>query len=401
MQFPSLQIPDDVSPELRLLLLCAVAQGMWEEAADAAEGVADWRGFFELARGHRLLAAVHHAFSVLAGRALLPAGVPDWLTDELRLCALSLAARSTSRTQALCMFQHLLGANGVTAVAIKGPALGLQAFGDVARRQFDDLDCIVPKGSMLRVNDILTGAGYVRARPAGDCSLRAYAATRQEWVFGAPGTGVLFDLKELPVAHCTARPQLTDFILGSTVRLPVRHERSILAASPEPMLLVLCLHGVHELWPKLSQVADIVGLVAGTEQLDWEKVREQAERLGRLRALLVGLGLARQLGNAAAPPWVEEKIAADRPCRELIEQATHKLFAEPATERPPLHRERYELKTLQRLRDKARFVVRQTFVPGHNDLEKFPRAARVFPLLYLLRPCRRLALAVRMGLGRG
>jgi len=295
----------------------------------------------------------------------------------------------------------LLSAEGIAAVCVKGPALAALAFGDVVRRQFDDLDCVVPVGAMVRVNDLLTEAGYRRLRPSGQCSLSAYARTRQEWMYTSDEGQVIYDIKELPVTHSVARPDLTDFIVRTAVRMPVGNGRSILGASPEAMLLVLCLHGVHELWPKLSQVVDIAALLAGCEKLDWEMMRSQSGRLGHDRALFVGLGLARQLAHADLPPWVAEGISADSKSRQLIELAAGKLLSGQSTVRSPVHRERYECASLGGVRDKFRYLVGQTFVPGARDVRAFPWTARLFPLLYVLRPLRRFFEALTVLLGSG
>ncbi len=62
----------------------------------------------------------------------------------------------------------LFADNDVRAVPYKGPALALQLYGNVALRQFSDLDILVHPRDVLRARDLLLAEGYAQLPPLTD-----------------------------------------------------------------------------------------------------------------------------------------------------------------------------------------------------------------------------------------
>ncbi len=50
--------------------------------------------------------------------------------------------------------------HGITAIPYKGPVLAIQAYGNLAFREFGDLDIFIQKQDFLKVKELLLDNGY-------------------------------------------------------------------------------------------------------------------------------------------------------------------------------------------------------------------------------------------------
>jgi hypothetical protein len=82
-----------------------------------------------------------------------------------------------------------------------------------------------------------------------------------------------------------------------------------LTLPPEEQVLVLCLHGgdKHQ-WARLKWINDIA-LFAARNGVDWRRVMQEADRLGRRETVLLGLHLARILLGAPLPAEVSARMS--------------------------------------------------------------------------------------------
>ena len=55
---------------------------------------------------------------------------------------------------------NVLEANGITAIPYKGPAIALKLYGNVARRQFADLDILVRKHDVWKAGRLIEAEGF-------------------------------------------------------------------------------------------------------------------------------------------------------------------------------------------------------------------------------------------------
>jgi hypothetical protein len=109
----------------------------------------------ELAEMHSLRTLLYRRVSDAVGEAAAPAAVRA-LEQRFR-------ANAIHNLQAVAEIRSIVGllaAAGVPALALKGPALAVSAYGDLTLREFSDVDMLVPRAALEAALAALAGAGY-------------------------------------------------------------------------------------------------------------------------------------------------------------------------------------------------------------------------------------------------
>ena len=335
----------------------------------------DWAALRQMAQGHGVSPLVYARLQAL-GETLLPAEERARWNTFYRANArhnLYLARR-------LLRVLELLTGGGVEALPFKGPVLALQAYGDLSRREFNDLDILVRPRDFRPAHELLTRAGYRPlfstederqrgwvplgwgpeggqaprgARPAGhlafaegDCTLELHWAT-------APGF-----LAPPSAAEMFWQGTQSVELLGRTVR----------TFSPQNTLLVLCIHGARHRWGELRWIADLAQLVERTPEGAWSPLLAQGEELGMRRILGLGLCLAEEPGGAALPGLVRARVHEDRGARRLA-ALIQGWFRGDMLQSPAMglaHRLSFDLRSRERWRDRLRYLLAraQAWPPG-------------------------------------
>jgi len=216
--------------------------------------------------------------------------------------------------------------HGIPVIALKGPSLAERLYGDVALRNYDDLDLLVRRGDVARTETLLTALGFV---PAG----RPHDYERQ-WRRG----GILFE-----VHHDVENPLAFDFgIAGAWLRAQAAefHGVPVHLLAPADELLFLCLHSVRHRFQRLRHIMDLVLALRA-----WgESANQPAHRSGAAdRLMAIGARMAgrldprvvfpdpaslsvrdRQALDALADQLWQERLRA--PCAALDWHAKHQFY---------------------------------------------------------------------------
>ncbi|HEX6292772.1 MAG TPA: nucleotidyltransferase family protein [Herpetosiphonaceae bacterium] len=381
-----------LTPEARLLLACARAE------ADAAQRATirallraeiRWTQVIALAQQHRLLPLLSHQLQTLGADA-----VPQPVLDQLRQQAALSARHSLFLTGELLKLLDRFSAHSIEAITLKGPVLATVAYGNLALRQFDDLDVLVRTRDMLRARDLLIAQGF---EPLVQLTERQTASyLRSQYVYPL----VSADGSTIVELHHDIRPRYFAFHVDPD-RLWRRLEpltlggRAVLNLAPEDLLLLLCVHGANHCWERVAWICDVAELLRARPGLDWNRVLREARSSGAQRMLLLGLLLARDLLGAVLPDQVAGWIAADAALPSLARDVTAWLFRDAA---PPLTvstRAGFHLRVRERLRDRVQYCVYLLTSPTEEDWTVQPLPAAL-SFLYAL--CRPLKLLGRYGM---
>jgi len=208
----------------------------------------------------------------------------------------------------------VLAAAGVPATAMKGPALAVQAWGDVSARSYGDVDLLVPPDQAPATVRALLDAGYTDRRAR--YGLEPSPAHWHDWGFTAPDGRTLVEIhwSLTSPARYPAVDTAEVWAAGGReeVRLP---GGTVQALAPELQLPYLAIHATAHHWGWLEFPLTLAGLVHRTRgTLDWDALRDRAHRWRCRRITTVGLLLARELagpGGPGLPPEVERWLAAD------------------------------------------------------------------------------------------
>jgi hypothetical protein len=383
--------PPPATPAAHALLLAVAraalrADGVGEE--EVALHGADWDGFLLLAARNRLLPLAHR---LLGGRAEVP--------DEVRATLRAAYARNGRETLALSgqlrTLADALEADGVRALAYKGPALGVRAYGHLALRTCSDLDLLVTPGDVDAAARVLKAGGYraaYRFTPAQDALFRRVDG---DYPFVHGETGGLVELHcrvssarfcaELPAAALIARARPVPIGGGE-----------VLAPADDDLFLALCLHGAKHRWARLEWLAAAAALaLRGGVGLD--RAVDRANGIGARRTVLLALLLARDALGMPLAESIDRAIAADPALAGLAAEARALWFHADAGEHGTAANLRFNFRLRDGAADRARYAARWLFTPTPEDWAWLPLPDALAPLHRLLRPLR---LAARHRPGR-
>jgi len=311
--------------------------------------------------------------------------VPPEFLRELRALYLANVRRNLALSRKLIRVVDILAKAGIDAVPFKGPALALQAYGDLDLRQFTDLDVLIDAHNLDDACRILPSIGFMPATAFTEKHRRWLRSVGKEMIFLNHG-----DCLEIhwALAERYFRVPLDPLSLPRIGNLELLGS-AVTTLSPEAALLVLAMHGAKHGWSELRSVADVGHLVHAHPGLAWDDVRRLARRSGLLRIMRVAVRLGERLAGAPIPEAVSADARTDRTAVNVANEAAVRLFAERG--QPGLAAHVYGfLRTRERWRDRALCCLDLALTPTENDWRLFDLPSVLYPLYYLLRPFRLL-----------
>jgi len=345
----------------------------------------DWTYLIQTAFQHGMLPLLYRGLS-----SVCPEAVPYATLALLRDHFHRNARRNLFLTAELIKLVKLFEEHGILVVPFKGPVLAASVYGSLSLREFVDLDILVPERDVLRAKDLLISHGFQQDPQLTDGQEAAFLRSGCELEFVRDDGAVTIDLHW----DFTVRGFSFSFELD---RLWERLEtvslagKKILSLSPADLLLLLCLHGAKHYWHRLEWICGVAELIRSHQAMDWQRVMENASRLGGERVLLLGLLLARDLLRAVLPHEVLQRMRADRMAQSLATHVRKELFSETDANLRQADSWAFFLRMRERLRDQVRYFLYFTnlrLTPTAEDLALMHLPSLLFFLYYLLRPIR-------------
>lgn len=292
-------------PEDQLLLACArtnIDAATAARIAALAQTDLDWEHLLRRARWHGLTPLLNQSLA-----RICPNSLPPGALEQLCSHAFAVAGRNLRLTDALLEILAVFETHDISAIPVKGPVVATAAYGDLALRQFHDLDILIHRHDFFPAKALLMAAGY---RPMLELDrMREHALLHQQhdYPFVHPDGGIVVDLQwgmmQLPF------PFPRDPSYWERVEIVTIANAPVCSLSPEDMLVFLCVHGAKHLWQRLSWVCDVAELIGRRADLNWAHLLTTARSQGVERMLLLGLFIAQNLLESPVP-------------RELVQRAT-------------------------------------------------------------------------------
>jgi hypothetical protein len=321
--------------------------------------------------------------------AVAPSAAPPAAQEQLKKTCRANTVRCLYLTAELINILRLFQAQNIPAIPYKGPVLAAQAYGDVALREFEDLDIILRQSDVPKAHEIIVSLGY---KPKFDWILSPGAAASLvpgEYNYRDEPRRAMVELHtEITLRHFPIKPDLDAFIRNLA---PVRlSDRDILTFAAEDLLPMLCIHGAKDFWERLSWIADVSELLRSHPALDWDRVARFAQPLHATRMLNLGLALAVRVLGACLPPEVGSRVQADRVAGQVAGEVHHRLLSRPFRTLDAAGRFHFRRRMLAAKFRGWRYAMRLAVVPSEDDWQmiRLPRA--LAPLYVALRPLRLL-----------
>jgi hypothetical protein len=344
------------------LLLCA-AQVMLTSAQashliDLARPEVDWDFVTRAAVRHGIVPLLH------ANLHTLPA-VPAAVRQQLHARAQANAARSLLLTAELLQLLQLFTTHTVSALAFKGPTLAAQVYGNIALREFGDLDLLVTEAHLPRAKSLLLERGYRVEYALSPRQEAAYVRTICQLPLRRDD-GCVVEL------HTALAPRAFAFPLDAAQlwkrRVPVCLLGQIVAApSPEDLLIILCMHGAKHRWNNLGWICDVAELLRAYPGIDWSATLRRARAVRSRRMLYLGLDLARRALGVSLSKEAEEQVQTDPVIATLARRVCGGLFQDEEGQPKGLASALFHLRVRERLGDGIRYGISLALEPTPAD----------------------------------
>lgn len=374
-------------PEIELLLSCVNPE--INDATSAAiktlvKQNIDWQYLTQTADRHGVLSLLYSRI-----KNICPEAVPELILKQWRYSFQSIAQRNLFLTSELINLLKLLKQENIVALPYKGPVLATLIYKNVALRRFGDLDIIVHKEDIQRVKAILNSQGFQAYLNLTEKQERIYLETQLGYDFTRrDGTFIEMHWKPIPTMFNFPIPceqlwqELEPVNLGGITTL---------IPNAEILLLILCAHGSKDRWAQLKWICDLAELLQLHQNINWEKVIEQAKNLGCVRRLYLGLLLAHKLLNVDIPINILQKIKSDKVVLSLASQVNEWLFPEEINQSKFLAATRFQVGVLEKISDKLLFLFYFIITPISKEhwIEQTKLNSYLLPF-YLRHPIRLL-----------
>jgi hypothetical protein len=380
------------SPEERLILCC-----LRPDAAASANGAAD-AGARDLASAAgialdridwervRVLAGSHGVLPLLYRRLKSAEGLAPQAIASIRAQFYGNVLTNLNGARELARIVSLLGAQGIDAIALKGPVLALQGWGDVGMRQFNDLDLLVRPATAARTAEVLIEAGYWPLTFDREHPEVSIGRTCED-EFVRPNSPWAIDLHwELNLDYFAYGPAAAD-VWERTISITLEGtEMKTLA--PDQLVPFLAVHATKHGWITLAWVCDFAAAMRACADSEVPAIAEAARRSGCWRMLLLAMALAAALIDAPIPPLFVDAVRGDAVIASLVAGIERRLFASVGM-RARLYSEwAVPLRTIDGGRARVRYVAHRMLTPNTDDFDFVALPPKLYPLYYVTRPLR-------------
>ena len=382
-------------PEARLLLLCArshIDAQTAEQVKTLLRLDLDWEYLASKAHQHCVTPLVYQTLDTVCRL-----GVPKDAFARLRSLVQDNARFNLYRTAELVRLLGLLRDAGISAVPFKGPVLSVLAYGNLALREYGDLDLLVHPRDVPRTKDLLVenGLNLVALLKRTQTNSR-FRPRNKDLVFENATSSVRLELHwRLTGRHFSFPLELDE--LWSRLEPVALAGLTVQTLGAEDLLLYLCMHGSRHGWERLSWICDIAELLRVRRDMCWERVMERAARLGCERMLGLGLLLAKNLLGAELPKAAEQSILRDTELPALAGELVDSLFRNGEASRDLAYWYELHLKVRERIQDRLRLhayyffrYLRLAVLPNERDHAVLELPGELSFLYFLLRPFRLL-----------
>lgn len=375
------------SLEINLLLSCSQTRldnSVKQKINFLLKQQIDWEYLVSLATRHGVLPLLFNSLKATSSEI-----VPTPIFEKLKIYFQSNAKRSLFLTSELLRTITILQKNGINAVSFKGPMLAASVYGNLAYRQFSDLDIIVPPKDFYIAKELLLSHQY-----------KSYL-TKLEEIF------IFNHAFQIPLSHTNGMFSL-DLHWGIAPRKPRQNSSfsclwSNLSSvslggqlvpnfSPESTLLIQCINATKEPYQQLlKQICDINETIQVYPDLCWDIVLHQAQKLGCRHLVLIGLCLTQKLYGTILPDEIVDQILAI-PVVEIFAEESKQRFLKDASQLKENFTKTYFVNKYNFLttepRDRLWFLFDKIITPHAEDRNFITLPSSFYYLYYLIRPIR-------------
>ncbi len=280
----------------------------------------------------------------------------------------------------LIRIMKLLETNGIEALAFKGPALAQMAYGDITLRQYVDLDVLVKKKDIYKIDTLLKVHGYQRVLEITPNQEKVYMKYAHDLGLSHPKSGVHFEMHwslmdddypiQLNLNEIWKNPQVIKI-----------NQQEIKTFPTEELLLYLCIHGSKHLWERIEWIKDI-DLLIRTQDIDWEKVLKEVESSKFETMFYLGLLLSMELLKTPLSENITKRISDIK----VLQPLSIFILKSWQTPKSAFQKTTAILKLFPGLKKKLSYLNKILIKPSFNEYWYIDFPKGFYWLYYFLRP---------------
>jgi Uncharacterised nucleotidyltransferase len=349
------------------------------EIREAVAGPVDFLKAINLASFHRLAPCVIQQLRQHAAAAL-----PESVVVEFQRWLRAHTLRSMQLTSQLLQILDRLKGQGIPALAFKGPVLAQQLYDQPFRREFVDLDILVPTEAVGRVIALLGANGFEPQFGLTSGQLARFQKNWCEMGLYDRARNILVEIhwRLFPPDYSFSPAAETAWEATGKVFIA---QRPIPTFSIENQLLFACLHQAKHNWSRLGWVMDLAALVKQSPHMNWKEVQHRAGRFGTTRMIRVSLRLVQLLFQVTLPPRITDWVTDDACSIKIADKIFKRLFladtkADQPTPFDPLFRA-----SMESLADRAFYWFDTMLRPTPLEWALLPLPDSLYALYYPIR----------------
>jgi hypothetical protein len=331
---------------------------------------ADWEKLLQQSDRHKITPLLYHRLRTFQPDISIP---PD-ITGKLRQAYLDNSARNLRLYNNLSRVLKILRCDRIPVIVLKGAHLAEFVYGNRALRFMGDLDLLVQKDDLMRVDALLLEMGCTPT-----VHNRVVGKDNNEFVYVMPKRDVSLEI------HWSILSSMFPFIIDTDGQW--ERSRLVLIAGvdaavlcPEDLLLHLCLHAgcTHGFEPGLKLFCDIGEILQHNGgDMDWGLVQRLTREWGIGKCVYLTLKLTREFLRVPLPEGLMEAL---KPCdfdERFVALARDQIFSRRSKSGPPLSMWPAVARFWgsARLRDKAALFLTGFFLPREAMARLYPPPA--------------------------
>ena len=378
--------PLKLDPAFRLLCLVSEPAPGQDSVRESIRNGIDFVSLLELSEAHALRPQLARCLSEIGWEA-----VPTEVRTALETFQSRHLLWSLGLSHELVTISELFSSSGIPFVTFKGPSLSVLLYGDVARREYSDVDLLVPRSAMKDAENALASLGYANSQGNRDFRSAFLAYQRQysfvrEGAFGAVDLHWEFSSAGLPF------PISTDEALKGNHSVSLGR-REVPVIGGENLALLLAGHGTKENWRSLNWVGDFAMVMATTADLDWQRIHWRASAKGCGDAVVLGCWLALELLNVPVPPDMTALLHQNTRAGLIAQELMARMRLGIVGMSDVHHLD--DLMLCDRPIDRMKAMAARLITPTVGDYHFMPLPRWLWPLYHLTRPIRIATKALR------
>ena len=331
---------------------------------------ADWEDLLQQSARHWITPLFYHRLRTFHPDIPIPPNV----MGRLRQAYLDNSARNLILYNYLCKVLKILRRNSIPVIVLKGAHLAELVYGNRALRFVGDMDLLVKKDDVIRVDALLLEMGCTTT-----VHRRIVCKDNNAFAYLMPKRDVKLDI------HWSILSSMFPFSIDTDGQW--ERSRPVLIAGvdaavlcPEDLLLHLCLHAgcTHGFEPGLKLFCDISEILQHDGGgMDWGLVQRRTREWGIGKCVYLMLKLTREFLGVALPEGLMEALKPKDFDERFVALARDQIFSRRLRTGPPLSLwpAVASFWGSARLRDKVFLFLKGFFLPREAMARLYPPPA--------------------------